>query len=30
MEGVSPTVPRARDAAHAVELAFATLDSPPG
>jgi uncharacterized protein (TIGR00725 family) len=30
MEGVSPTVPRARDAAHAVELAFATLDSLRG
>jgi hypothetical protein len=30
MEGVSPTVPRARDAAHAVELAFATLDSARG
>src|SRR5436190_12553046 len=29
MEGVSPTVPRARDAAHAVELAFAALDSAP-
>jgi uncharacterized protein (TIGR00725 family) len=27
MEGVSPTVPRARDAAHAVELAFAALDA---
>ena len=30
MEGVSPTVPRARDAAHAVELAFAALGSPRG
>jgi hypothetical protein len=30
MEGVSPTVPRARDAAHAVELAFAALDSARG
>jgi len=30
MEGVSPTVPRARDAAHAVELAFAALDSGRG
>ena len=30
MEGVSPTVPRARDAAHAVELAFASLDSSRG
>ena len=27
MEGVSPTVPRARDATHAVELAFAALDA---
>ena len=27
MEGVSPTVPRARDAAQAVELAFAALDA---
>jgi uncharacterized protein (TIGR00725 family) len=30
MEDVSPTVPRARDAAHAVELAFAALDSGRG
>ena len=30
MEGVSPTVSRARDAAHAVELAFASLDSSRG
>ena len=30
MEGVSPTLPRARDAAHAVELAFAALDSARG
>src|SRR3954466_6854556 len=30
MEGVSPTVPRARDAAHAVELAFAALGSSRG
>jgi uncharacterized protein (TIGR00725 family) len=30
MEGVSPTVQRARDAAHAVELAFASLDSSRG
>jgi hypothetical protein len=28
MDGVSPAVPRARDAAHAVELAFSSL-SPP-
>src|SRR5262245_54046126 len=30
MDGVSPTVSRARDAVHAVELAFATLDSARG
>ena len=30
MEGASPTLPRARDAAHAVELAFAALDSARG
>jgi len=30
MEGVSPTVPRARDAMHAVELAFAALPVPDG
>jgi uncharacterized protein (TIGR00725 family) len=30
MEDVSPTVPRARDAAHAVELAFAALGSGRG
>ena len=30
MEGVSPTVPRARDAAHAVELAFAALGTAEG
>jgi uncharacterized protein (TIGR00725 family) len=30
MEGASPTLPRARDAAHAVELAFSALDSPRG
>jgi uncharacterized protein (TIGR00725 family) len=30
MEGVSPTLPRARDAAHAVELAFAALGSDRG
>ena len=30
MEGVSPTVPRARDATHAVELAFAALDAARG
>src|SRR5262245_10226191 len=30
MEGVSPTVPRARDAAHAVELAFAALAAGDG
>ena len=28
MEGVSPTVPRARDATHALELAFAALPAP--
>lgn len=28
MDGVSPAVPRARDAAHAVELAFAALEPP--
>jgi uncharacterized protein (TIGR00725 family) len=30
MEGASPTLPRARDAAHAVELAFSALDSARG
>ena len=30
MEGVSPNVPRARDATHAVELAFAALPAPDG
>jgi uncharacterized protein (TIGR00725 family) len=28
MDGVSPAVPRARDATHAVELAFASLPPP--
>jgi uncharacterized protein (TIGR00725 family) len=28
MEDVSPTVPRARDATHAVAMAFAALDKP--